>query len=514
MNKQRTLIAAVALAMSATAVASAFGAPADLRIFAEGSVALTDAIDRKRERMVEVNQFCNDITNTVAAEGRDMTGDERRDFDSYEAEFRALEEDVGRMEANIARNEQLNGLQSRQAAADATNVADEADAAAQAAAAAARVQNQTRAQVHASANRARASVPAQPRDNRVAGNWGFASAGQYLNAVLTASRQGGNVDPRLIQNAPTTYGREGVGEDGGFAVPPDFRSQIISKVTGEESLLARTDGLTTSSNSITIPIDETTPWQSSGGIQAYWEREGGQKQQSKPSLGEVTIKAHKIITLVPMTDELLQDAPAMAAYVNRKAPEKINYKVSEAILRGTGVGQPLGILNSPGTIVVTPEGGQTADTVTYANVSSMFYRMNAESRKRGVWIVNGDVEEQLARIVFPGQGTGPAVPVFLPPGGISGQPYSTLFGRPIISHEAMPALGDKGDIVFADFQSYMTLVKGGGIKQDVSIHLFFDYDITAFRFVLRVGGQPWWNSPIERANGASRGFFITLDARA
>ena len=502
---------AVAIPTSPLAVASAFGVSAETRITADAT-PLDQAINQRRERMVELNQLCNDLSNTIAAEGREFTNDERRDFDAYEREFASLEEDVARMEQTIARNAQMNAVQNRAAepnpaAADATNAADAE------AVATARSQNATRAQANAAQRRTN-SVPAQPRDHRAAGNWGFNSMGQYLNSVLTASRQGGTVDPRLIQNAPTTYGREGVGEDGGFAVPPDFRSQIITKVTGEESLLNKTDSLTTSSNSITIPIDETTPWQSSGGIQAYWEREGGQKQQSKPALGEVTIKAHKIITLVPMTDELLQDAPAMAAYVNRKAPEKIDFKVSEAILRGTGVGQPLGILNSPGTITVNGEGGQTADTVNYDNVSKMYFRMNAESRKRGVWIVNGDVEEQLSRIVFPGQGNGNAIPVFLPPGGISGQPYSTLFGRPIISHEAMPALGDQGDIVFADFKSYMSLVKGGGIKQDVSIHLFFDYDITAFRFVLRVGGQPWWNSPIERANGASRGFFIALGARA
>jgi hypothetical protein len=53
--------------------------------------------------------------------------------------------------------------------------------------------------------------------------------------------------------------------------------------------------MTTSSNAITVPTDETTPWQSTGGVQAYWESEGGQKTQSKPQLREVTVKANKII---------------------------------------------------------------------------------------------------------------------------------------------------------------------------------------------------------------------------
>lgn len=494
-------------ALSALAVAQAFGFPAESRVFAEAS-PLDEAIQRKRDRMVELNQFSNDLANTIAAENRDYTNDERRDFDSWNAEFDSLREDVTRLENNIARNELVNQGLGRTVSAPAGEEDPQAPTGAAPA-----PQNATRAQAAAAPRRP--STPAQPRDHRTDGRWGFANAATYLTAVCNASKKSGaTVDPRLIQNAPSTYGREGVGEDGGFAVPPDFRSTIISKVTGEESLLSRTDQMTTSSNSITLPVDETTPWQTSGGIQAYWEREGGQKQQSKPQLGELTVKAHKVIALVPMTDELLQDAPAMASYVNRKAPEKIDYKVSEAILKGTGVGQPLGILNSPGTIIVPGEGSQTADTVNFDNVTKMYYRMNAASRRRGVWLVNGDAEEQLARMVFPGQGNGNAIPVFLPAGGLSGQPYATLFGRPIIPMEVMPALGDAGDIVFADLTQYMSLVKGGGVKQDVSIHLFFDYDITAFRFVLRIGGQPWWNTPITGGSGTQRGFFVALGARA
>lgn len=490
-------------ALTALAVSQAFGFPVDARVYADASTAVADAMQLKRDRMVELAEMSNDITNTAIAEGnRDLSADERRNLDAYTAEFDGLDEDLKRMESTLARTEMVNKGLGRQVP-PAAGGDDEPP-----------VQNVARPNATRAQAAARASVPAQPRDNRADGRWGFANAAQYLQAVTNASKRGSTPDPRLIQNAPTTYGREGVGEDGGFAVPPDFRSTIVQKVTGVDSLLGRTDQMTTSSNSITLPIDETTPWQTSGGIQAYWEREGGQKQQSKPQLGELTVKAHKVIALVPMTDELLEDAPAMAAYVNRKAPEKIDWKVSEAILRGTGVGQPLGILSSPGTIEIGAEGGQAADTVNFANVSKMFYRMNSASRSRGVWLVSPDVEEQLAQMVFPGQGNGNAIPVFLPAGGLSQSPYSTLFGRPIIPTEALPTLGDRGDIVFADLSQYMTLVKGGGVKQDVSIHLFFDYDITAFRFVMRVGGQPWWNTPITAASGTQRGFFVALGARA
>lgn len=360
-----------------------------------------------------------------------------------------------------------------------------------------------------------APVFATPRDPRASSRNGFRSAGEFFNAVVQGSANGASHDPRLMFNAaPSTVGTEGVGADGGFAVPPDFRATIMQKVLGEESLLSLTDQQTSASNTITFPADETTPWQSSGGIQAYWEAEGGLKGQSKPQLTEKTVKLNKVIALVPMTDELLEDASAMAGYVNRKAPEKINFKINDAILNGTGVGQPLGILTSPGTVVVAKESGQAADTVMFANIQKLWSALTPAARRNARWLMNPDVESQLNSMSFPGSGT--AVPVYLPPGGLSAAPYGTLLGRPIMYTEAAQALGDQGDIVFGDVSNYLSVVKAGGIKSDVSIHLWFDYDLTAFRFVMRVGGQPWWNAPIAgfQAGTQPRGFFSTLAARA
>lgn len=474
-------------AVTAAAVAAAFGLPLSAHVRADAA-----ELEQMQNRLTELGQNANNVKARATAEKRDLTDDERKDLDQI---FAAFEE----LSADIERHEQVEAMNAKMAApagrrTDPDNSGEPS-------------KNATRAQADAR----RASLPAQAKDHRDTGKWGFRSQADYFAAVVKSSGKGAVADPRLIANAPSTYGQEGVGADGGFAVPPDFRTEIVKRVMGEDSLLSRTDQMTTSSNSITVPTDETTPWQTSGGIQAYWESEAGQMTQSKPALTEKTVKAAKIIALVPMTDELLQDAPSMAAYVNSKAPEKIDSRVNAAILRGTGVGQPLGYLNSGALITVAATSSQTADTVNFNNIVSMYTRMTDEGKRRAVWIVNGDVEAQLMTMQFPGTGT--AVPAYLPPGGLSVAPYGTLLGRPVVPVEAASALGDVGDISFVDLSQYMSVVKSGGVRQDVSIHLFFDYDITAFRFVLRVGGQPWWNTAITRLNGLSRSPFVTLAAR-
>jgi len=488
----------LAVALTAAAVAAALSMPAHAAFFNDGE----DQIEVLQQRVLDLSQSATNIQARASAEKRDLTVDEMEELGKINDQFEHTELQIERLQqvAAMAARTAVPQPARTQPTGQPQVRGDDDDTQPQA---------QARTQP-----RPRASVPAQPRSSDV-GKWGFRNEGEYLRSVMAACSRGGQVDPRLIANAPTTYGQEGVGADGGWAVPPDFRTNIVTKVMGEDSLLARTDQMTTSSNQITVPADQTTPWQTTGGIQAYWESEGGQKTQSKPALTGLTVKANKLVALVPLTDELLQDAPAMAGYVNRKAPEKIDFKVNDAIINGTGVGMPLGILNSAGTITIDAESGQSPDSVVYQNVNNMYYRMAADSRKRAVWLMNADAEAQLPYMKFIDQGSGNAVPVYLPPGGISATPYGTLLGRPVITSEAMPALGDAGDIIFADMSQYMSVVKAGGIRQDVSIHLWFDYDITAFRFVLRIGGQPWWNTAIERLNGqTSRGFFIKLGARA
>jgi HK97 family phage major capsid protein len=102
--------------------------------------------------------------------------------------------------------------------------------------------------------------------------WGFRNFGEFCMVVKDAALHPGDRDARLIQNALTTYGSEGSGADGGFAVPPEWRSQIMKiSSMAEDSLLSRTDQQIASGNSITYPVDETTAWQTTGGILAYWD---------------------------------------------------------------------------------------------------------------------------------------------------------------------------------------------------------------------------------------------------
>ena len=216
-----------------------------------------------------------------------------------------------------------------------------------------------------------------------------------MNSQCRYKQAENKMDPRLIKNAPTTYGTEGVAADGGFAVPPDFRTEIWEKIAGEESLLARTDQMPVSGNMLTIPKDETASWDSSGGIQTYWEGEASQLTESKPLLENVTLRTNKLTALIPVTEELLEDAPSLDSYLRRKTAAKFDYKLQDAFINGSGVGRPLGILNAGCLTSVAKESAQAADTIVAANMVKMWSRMYAPCRSRAVWHINQDCEQQL-----------------------------------------------------------------------------------------------------------------------
>lgn len=456
-----------------------------------------DVVETLQFKLLDLQDEANNVRATADGESRDFTEEEAEKLDTIFAEMKRIKAQIDYRKRIDDSNAALKASMGRRAQPESTDEEEERPTPA-----ARRTSTRYEGGMAVGATRT---------------SFGFRNFGEFAMAVRQGAR--GNPDPRLIANAPSTYSSEGIGADGGFAVPPDFRSTIMEKVMAEESMLSRTDLMQTASNAITLPSDETTPWQTSGGLQVYWEGEGDQISQSKVALNSVTTRLNKLTALVPVTEELLEDAPTLDSYLQRKVPEKMDFAINFAIVQGTGVGKPLGILNAPCLVSVAKETSQPADTIKAENIIKMWSRLYAGCRPNAVWLINQDIEDQLPRMFIPatnvaGTENVGGMPVYIPPGGLSASPYGTLYGRPIIPTEACNTLGDQGDIILADMSKYLAAIKTTGIRQDVSIHLWFDYDTTAYRFIFRVGGQPWWKAPVTSRTSTTRSCFVTLDERA
>lgn len=352
----------------------------------------------------------------------------------------------------------------------------------------------------------------------------FRTFGEQLMAIAAAEGRGGTVDKRLLniheEYRAATGLSESVPSDGGFLVQKDFVSTILERTYRVGELLAKVARIpiSTNANGIKLPIvDETSRVDGSrkGGIQAYWAAEAAEKTASKPKFRQAELELKKLIALVYGTDELLADAAALEAWIQRNLPEELRFKAEDAIISGDGAGKPKGILSSGALVQVAIEATQTiANTATFiaTNAAKMLSRFYVPSMNNAVWLINQTLLADL--IVMTIGGSGGATPVYLPGGNMTGTPFGTLLGRPVMPIEYASAVGTVGDFMLVDFAEYL-LIEKGGIQAASSIHVRFVYDETAFRFVWRLDGQPAWNealTPFKGSNTVSP--FVALAARS
>jgi HK97 family phage major capsid protein len=261
-------------------------------------------------------------------------------------------------------------------------------------------------------------------------------------------------------------------------------------------------------------IDETSRANGSrwGGVQVYRRAEADTVTATKPKFGLFDLRLEDLMGLAYATERLLRDARALEAVMGQGFSEEFAFKVDDEIVRGSGVGECLGILNADATVSVSKETGQSAATLVFENVVKMWARLHARARRGAVWYYNQDVEPQLLTLNL-ALGTA-GQPVYLPPGGLRDDPFGTLFGRPMVPIEQAATLGTVGDLILMDPGQYV-LIDKGGIEAADSMHVRFIYNERAFRWVYRINGRPKWHSAITPYKGSNtQSAYVTLATRA
>lgn len=342
----------------------------------------------------------------------------------------------------------------------------------------------------------------------------FETFGEQLLAIAKASQSGGQVDRRLSR--AITGMSETFPSDGGFLVQTDFSTELIRRVYTESPVVSRVRRIPVGANANGLKLNAiaessraSNVW---GGIVMYWLAEGGTKTKSAPKFRQMELTLKKVAGLWWATDELLQDATALSSVANDGFAEALDVELEDVILNGSGAGQPLGVFTSPCLVTVAAETGQLADTIVAENIINMWAHLYTRSMPNAIWCISQSILPQLMTMgVTVGVG---GTPMWMPPSGLAGAPYGTLMGRPVFAIENCAKLGDKGDILLADFSQYLVIDKGGP-QFASSIHVAFDTDQTCFRSVYRCDGQPAWNTTLTPKDGSDAvSPFVTLAARA
>src|SRR5262249_29992606 len=134
-----------------------------------------------------------------------------------------------------------------------------------------------------------------------------------------------------------------------------------------------------------------------GGSLGYWLSESDTVPPTKPRWRMNEFTARKLILLSYVTNEMFADAAMLEAHFERAMAAEGAFKLDAAIFAGSGGGLPLGLLNAPAPITVDKATGQAAATIIADNIRAMWSRLPLASRRRAVWLVNEDAEEQVSQ---------------------------------------------------------------------------------------------------------------------
>ena len=330
---------------------------------------------------------------------------------------------------------------------------------------------------------------------------GWRSFKDYVEAVAS-----NRAHPQLRTMA------EGVPSTGGFIIPEQFAADIFDAALENEIVRPRATVHAMRHATLKVPATVIGDHSSDGlygGVTAQWTAEEGTFTVTEPTFRQMTLVARKLGCFAAVTSELGEDAVAPAAHLQAIFAKALEFYMDKAFLKGTGAGQPLGVLNASCLIAVAKETGQSADTIVYENLVNMLARLAPGSYNQSVWVCHVSTIPQLLTLTLSVGTGGEHIRVLSETGG-----RWTMLGRPVVFTEKVEVLGDQGDILLADFTQYIIGLRAE-LRLESSIGPYFTTDRTAWRAVARVDGQPAWDEAMTLEDGTTTvSPFVALAERA
>ncbi len=250
-------------------------------------------------------------------------------------------------------------------------------------------------------------------------------------------------------------------------------SQVISTTTGEQ---------------LTIP---TLTAYSTATIKGA----GTAIAESEPVFSSITLGAWKYSFLIPVANELLNDAGFdISSLLAEQAGNAIGYAVNDGLTLGTGTVQPTGVVTAAGSGVTGGTG--VAGAFTADNLIDLAYSLDGAARRLpGVGFMANTASVGAMRKLKDGAGN------YLYQVGV-GQPDS-FAGFPIFENPAMAATATNAkSVVFGHLPSYKVRM-AGGLQIAQSADYAFNTDVTTFRVTMRVDGNLTHAGHIKYFKGAA-----------
>jgi len=337
----------------------------------------------------------------------------------------------------------------------------------------------------------------------------FSCFGEYLASVRKYFT-GDSVDGRLAALRGKTALAEGTDSTGGFTVPAEFSRQIITAAM--EGAIVRPlcrNIVPMSTDKVDIPVVVDADRSSSmfGGVTVSKVEEADDMGGTivTPALGHLGLTAHDTECMAFVSNRLEADAPNFGAYMQRLFSAALRFYWDHRYIWGTGVGEPLGVMESGAMLSVAR--ATNAGAPKAGDLAKMISRLLPGAINSAVWLVSQNVLADWGNDTTSGSNAFGAI-------DLSGM---TAFGRPIIVTEKCAASGTTGDVILADFAGGYAIGERGF---EISMSREVNYSSgtngwlkneSCWRFIVRGDGQPILSAAITPyLGGETLSHFVTL----
>jgi len=286
-----------------------------------------------------------------------------------------------------------------------------------------------------------------------------------------------------MQAAKVMLSTDAVG-GGGSGAAALFTTQFIPQLQqlayDIPNILDRVAIVPATSGSVQWPKLVQTDANEHGGVVVEWLDEGAPKPETEPVFENITISTHEVSAYTEVSETLLRrSAIGLEALLAQLFRSAVRLEIDNTIVNGTGVGQPLGIVNDASVRTVAR---QAAGAVGDTDLVNLKHAVKPQHRTGATFVCEDSVEQalELTRDTL-------GRPLFR--ASMANGPYDRLVGYPYDVATNCPTLGNAGDVIFGNLRVGYMLAVEAEVVVARSEHYRFRNNLVAFKVHAHVGGR-------------------------
>ena len=278
---------------------------------------------------------------------------------------------------------------------------------------------------------------------------------------------------------------QGDDTQGGFLVPEEFKTEVIRYATESAIVRPRARVISMATDKLSVAtLDQSAGH--FGGVAFTRPGEAVAGTPSNPNFGKITLNVTKLIGLCSISNEMLRNSAInIANYLVNLFGEALAYQEDLEFLTANGAGKPLGIIADSRVPTVTRA---TANRIRIKDIVNMYVKLPAYATANAVWTTTKEGVGQLMQLRADAITAGDQAGAMIFQPSMTAGVSMTLYGKPILETDKLPAVGTRGDLIFGDYKNYFIGDKGA-MKVASSSHERFTSDEIVLRFIKEYDGQ-------------------------